>query len=154
MGGIGFSTEQNKILHTFVGSCVALCIYDSQAKVAGMAHVMLPKNNTDEPVPKLEGKFADVAIRTILKQLISKGAKPRRLEAKMAGGASVFQNESKHAIFNIGMRNTNTIRSILAEHKIPIISEDVGASTGRWVAFDTNLCQMTIRDRKRGVCVI
>jgi chemotaxis protein CheD len=154
MGGIGFSTKQNKILQTFVGSCVAVCIYDSQVKIAGMAHVMLPKNTTLDQAPKPEGKFADIAIKTILEHLSSMGTKPRRLEAKMAGGASVFHNENNHVVFNIGMRNINTIRTILAEHKISLVSEDVGASTGRWVAFDTDLCQMTIKDRKSGVRVI
>lgn len=75
MGGLGITSPEKNILQTFVGSCVAICIYDPQAKIAGMAHVMLPKNNTSNPAPKPEGKFADVALKTLLEQLVANGAK-------------------------------------------------------------------------------
>ena len=69
MGGLGFTTPDKTILQTFVGSCVAICVFDKVAKTAGMAHVMLPKNNTSDPVPKPEGKFADVALEILLEKL-------------------------------------------------------------------------------------
>src|SRR5574338_868119 len=154
MGGLGFTTQDKTLLQTFVGSCVAICIYDPVAKVAGMAHVMLPKNNTSDPLPKPEGKFADVAIRVLLEKLATDGAKQNRLKAKMAGGASVFQNEGKQNTFNIGLRNVDTIKTTLAEKKIPILAEDVGANSGRWVIFDANSVIMTIKDRTKGVTAL
>lgn len=154
MGGLGLTAQDKTTLQTFVGSCVAICIYDPVAKIAGMAHVMLPKNNTSDPIPKPEGKFADVAISVLLDKLASGGAKQNRLKAKMAGGASVFQNEGKQNTFNIGLRNVDTIKTILAEKKIPILAEDVGAHSGRWVIFDVNADVMTIKDRTKGVITI
>lgn len=154
MGGLGFTSQDKTVLQTFVGSCVAICLYDSAAKVAGMAHVMLPKNNTTEPTPKPEGKFVDVAIKVLLDKLISSGAKQTRLKAKMAGGASVFQTEGNKNVFNIGVRNVDAIREILAEKKIPILAEDVGEKGGRWVIFDLASQAMTIKDRAKGVTTI
>lgn len=154
MGELGFTTAEKNILQTFVGSCVAICIYDSQAKIAGMAHVMLPKNNTSDPNPKPEGKFADIAIKILLEKLVVNGAKPSRLKAKMAGGANVFQNENKKTTFNIGLRNVDTIRSILAEKKIMIISEDVGSTAGRWITFDANSSKLAVKERTKGVKII
>jgi len=154
MGGLGLTAQDKTVLQTFVGSCVAICIYDPVAKIAGMAHVMLPKNNTSDPIPKPEGKFADVAIKVLLDKLTVGGAKQNRLKAKMAGGASVFQNEGKQNTFNIGLRNVDTIKTILAEKKIPILAEDVGAHSGRWVIFDVNSDVMTIKDRTKGVSEI
>ncbi|MBM3904754.1 MAG: chemotaxis protein CheD [Thaumarchaeota archaeon] len=141
-------------LQTFVGSCVAICLYDNVAKVAGMAHVMLPKNNTTEQVPKPEGKFVDVAIKVLLDKLTANGAMRTRLKAKMAGGASVFQTEGNKNVFNIGTRNVDAIRAILGENKIPIVSEDVGEKGGRWVIFDVVSQVMTIKDRAKGVTTI
>ena len=154
MGNIGFTSPEKNLLQTFVGSCVAICIYDSQAKVAGMAHVMLPKNNTSDQTPKPEGKFADVALRIMIERLITTGAKPNRLKAKMAGGANVFQNENKKTVFNIGLRNADTIRTTLEEKKIPLVSEDVGSTAGRWVSFDVNSSELTVKERTKGVRVI
>jgi len=154
MGGLGFSSPEKMVLQTFVGSCVAICLYDSVAKVAGMAHVMLPKNNTTEQIPKPEGKFVDVALTVLLEKLIKNGAKQNRLKAKMAGGASVFQTESNKNVFNIGVRNVDAIRAILGEKKIPIVSEDVGEKGGRWVVFDVASQEMTIKDRAKGVTTI
>jgi chemotaxis protein CheD len=154
MGGLGFTTHNQMILQTFVGSCVAICIFDAVAKIAGMAHIMLPKNNTSDPTPKPEGKFADVALKILLERLVSNGAKASRLKAKMAGGANVFRNENKQNVFNIGNRNIDAIRATLAEKKIPIVSEDVGSTNGRWVSFDVNSAEMTIKERTKGVSVI
>lgn len=154
MGGLVLLPNDKTILQTFVGSCVALCLYDSLAKVAGMAHIMLPKNNTQNQNPVPEGKFADAAIRIMLEKLIKDGASSNRLRAKMAGGANVFQNEGKANAFNIGLRNVEMIRALLAENKIPIVSEDVGSKHGRWVIFDIVSSEMKIKDREKGVFVI
>jgi chemotaxis protein CheD len=154
MGGLGFTQKDKSSLQTFVGSCVAICIYDPVAKIAGMAHVMLPKNNTTDPVPKPEGKFVDVAIKVLLEKLVAGGAQQNRLKAKMAGGASVFQSEGNKNVFNIGTRNVDAIRAALAEKKIPILAEDVGAKGGRWVIFDIISGMMTIKDRAKGVSAI
>lgn len=154
MGELGFTTAEKNVLQTFVGSCVAICIYDPQAKIAGMAHVMLPKNNTSVPNPKPEGKFADIAIKILLEKLIANGAKQNRLRAKMAGGANIFQNENKKTIFNIGLRNVDTIRTILTEKKILVISEDVGSTVGRWITFDVNSSELAVKERTKGVKII
>ncbi|MBM2852622.1 MAG: hypothetical protein HW420_1169 [Candidatus Nitrosotenuis sp.] len=154
MGGLGFTTPEKTLLQTFVGSCIAICIYDPSVKIAAMAHIMLPKNNTNDPNPKPEAKFADVAIKIILGKLQVNGAKLNRLKAKMAGGANIFQNEGKSNAFNIGARNAVAIKSLLDEQKIPIVAQDVGSTSGRWVVFDVNSLEMKIKDRTKSVKVI
>ena len=154
MGGIGFTSPERNVLQTFVGSCIAICIYDTQAKVAGMAHVMLPRNNTSDSRPRPEGKFADIAIPDMIDKLVAKGAKKNRLRAKMAGGANVFQNENKKSVFNIGIRNADAIKEILQENKIPLISEDVGSTAGRFVTFNVESSELTIKERTRGIRTI
>lgn len=150
MGSLGFSTAEKSILQTFVGSCIAVCVYDTQAKVAGMAHVILPKNNSLDPKPKPEGKFADVALEILVTKLVENGAKLSRLKAKMAGGANVFQNENKKSVFNIGLRNAYAIKSVLAEKKIPLVAEDIGSNGGRWVVFDATTSEMRVKERTKG----
>ncbi len=154
MGGLGFTTPEKTLLQTFVGSCIAMCLYDPSTKVAAMAHIMLPKNNTNDPNPKPEAKFADVAIKIMLDKLKTNNAKINRLKAKMAGGANIFQNEGKSNVFNIGGRNADAIKSLLDEQKIPIVAQDIGSTSGRWIIFDMNSLEMRIKDRTKSVKII
>jgi len=154
MGGLGFTTPEKTVLQTFVGSCIAVCLYDSSAKVASMAHIMLPKNNTNDPNPKPEAKFADVAIKIMLDKLQASNAKISRLKAKMAGGANIFQNEGMANVFNIGGRNADAIKSLLDEQKIPIVAQDVGSTSGRWIIFDMTSLEMKVKDRTKSVKII
>jgi chemotaxis protein CheD len=154
MGGLGSTTSEKTLLQTFVGSCVAICLYDPTVKVAIMAHVMLPKNNTNDANPKPEAKFADVAIKIMLDKLQANGAKINQLKAKMAGGANIFQNEGKANTFDIGTKNTDAIKSILKEKKIPIVAQDIGSKSGKWVIFDIDSEEMKIKDRTKSVIVI
>jgi len=135
MAGLAIG-KKNDTLKTFVGSCVAICIYDENHKIGGMAHVMLPKNFTHKTTrgTKLEGKFADEAIDIVIKKLTI--LHPYlKLKAKMAGGAKIFSHENDKNTLNIGGKNIEGIRSILKEKNIPLIAELVGAKNGMWVTF-------------------
>ncbi|MCK5686672.1 chemotaxis protein CheD, partial [bacterium] len=130
-------------------SCVAICIYDEEKKIAGMAHVMLPKNNTGKSTKhtKQEGKFADDAIDIILEKL-TKQSSDLKLQAKIAGGAKIFAHESESGTLNIGNKNIIGIRLILQEKKIPLVSQSVGAKSGRWVTFHCGSQRVIVKEKE------
>lgn len=146
MGGLAIIHEETDELKTFVGSCVAICLFDIDAKIAAMAHVMLPKKTNGKPhVAENEvGKFADTAFACMLNNMVQMGANPKKIRAKIAGGATIFSHESETGLFNIGSRNIASIKQILKETGIPLVSEDTGANFGRWVIFALNSGNMTI----------
>lgn len=146
MGGLEITDDISAEFKTFVGSCVAICLYDPDSHVAGMAHILLPKNNQNKPIINREdaGKYADEAIKVILTKMVSKGANLKRIKAKMAGGATIFSHESKANMFNIGSRNINEVKNILREKNIQLVSEDIGLNFGRWVRFQVGTGDMTI----------
>ena len=148
MAGLGIGSG-NTTLRTFVGSCVALCIYDEEKKIAGMAHVMLPKNNTGKSTKytKQEGKFADEAMDILLEKL-NRHSSDLKLKAKIAGGAKIFAHESESGSLNIGNKNIIGIRLILQEKKIPLVSQSVGSNNGRWVTFDCNTQRVVVKDKE------
>jgi len=137
----------NTILRTFVGSCVAICIYDEAKKIGGMAHVMLPKNNTGKSTrgTKQEGKFADEAIDIIIEKL-NNISSDLKLQAKIVGGAKIFSHESETGSLNIGNKNIIGIRLILQEKKIPLVSQLVGAKNGRWVTFHCGAQRVVVKE--------
>ncbi len=139
----------NTVLRTFVGSCVAICIYDGAKKIGGMAHVMLPKNNTEKSTKdtKQEGKFADEAIDIIIEKL-NNISPDLKLQAKIAGGAKIFAHESETKSLNIGNKNIIGIRLILQEKKIPLVSQSVGAKNGKWVTFHCDTQSVIVKDKE------
>lgn len=118
-----------------LGSCIGLTLYDPIAKVGGMVHYMLPdstklKNNTNI------AKFGDTGIRELYNRMIAAGASQRRMVAKIAGGACMFEVSGLSAVGNVGNRNTEEAKIMLAELKIPLIAEDTGLNYGRTVELD------------------
>ena len=119
-------------LVTSVGSCVAICIHDSMKMCGGLAHIMLP-DSAIAPHEPLPAKFADTAVPTLVKAIGGLGGNQRRLSAKIAGGANMFPNMNA---LNIGSKNIEAVKIALAKHKIRLIAEDVGGSSGRRITFN------------------
>jgi chemotaxis protein CheD len=151
MGCLSVSNEQNAVLTTFVGSCVAVSIYEPMAKIGGLAHVMLPDSGGKNlATVGAEAKYADHAIEILWEKMIKLGAKKEHLSAKLVGGARTFSDENgaaNNSLFNIGDRNCTRIRSLLSSYKIPIVAEDVGSTQGRWVKLYINNGSLTVKKR-------
>lgn len=137
-----------------LGSCIGICLYDKQAKIAGLAHIMLPfsnqiKNNTNK------AKFADTAIELLLNDIIGLGAVKSKVTAKIAGGAQMFAfSNNTNDMMKIGLRNAEATKLILKNYGIPVLSEDTGGNYGRTIEFDPSNGELTIKTIGHGVKVI
>jgi chemotaxis protein CheD len=125
---------QDVLVTVGLGSCVAIILHDSAARVGGMAHVLLPSpglsRRTENPA-----KAAQTAVPLLLEQMARRGAHPRRITARITGGASMFAALSAPGTINMGERNVVSSRNVLMHHAIPLVAEDVGADYGRTVRF-------------------
>ena len=81
-------------------------------------------------------KFGDTGIKELYNQMVKAGANPRRLVAKIAGGAKMFEMASTTAIGCVGDRNTEMAKQMLSSLKIPLKAEDTGLNYGRTVILD------------------
>ena len=118
-----------------LGSCLAIALYDPQLRVGGLVHSLLPQQRPGEPV-SVAPKYVDAAIRLMIEELVRAGADPARLQAKVAGGANMFETEYLTLINSIGVRNARSARETLMELGIPLAGEEVGGNRGRTVEFD------------------
>jgi chemotaxis protein CheD len=138
-------------LESFVGSCVALCVYDSRNHIAAMAHVMLPDSRTERtPDSRYPAKFADRAVQAVIQQMRMSGGNAKVLRAKLAGGANMFRHEGNDGFFNIGMKNAERLRGLLKENGITVIAEHVGSDYGRQVTFSAESGELLVKARGRG----
>jgi chemotaxis protein CheD len=125
-----------------IGSCVALILYNLEAKIGGLAHIMLPNSQTSSPLKK--GMFADTAIDGIneeIKHLI----RIRKVYAKIFGGASMFTSQVKKTQVPVGERNVNAIIDELKKRKITITSSDLRGSSGRSILFCPHTGKVLLR---------
>jgi len=125
-----------------LGSCVAISLRDPIARIGALAHIVLPSINTarnkENPL-----KFADSAIEIAVEEMLKMGCHQRRMEAKIAGGACMFQfGDGK---IKIGAQNVDAVKKKLTEMKIPLLASDTGGEHGRTVIFNIENGTMTIK---------
>jgi len=118
-----------------LGSCVAVLLYDDKARVGGLAHVLLPTAG-DATMLSQPARYAQSAVPALRDAVVAAGAEPRRLVARLVGGATMFSNLVAPGLISIGQRNTVAIRRGLDRLGIPVVSEAVGGDFGRSVHFD------------------
>jgi chemotaxis protein CheD len=136
-----------------LGSCVAIVLYDGEAHVGGLAHVLLPSEemSRDRSNP---AKFPASAVPLLLREMVALGARPDRVRAKIAGGASMFASLLSAGGINIGERNVVAVRAALARLEIPLVGEDTGADYGRSVYLFLCDGRVEVRSLKKGSRVL
>ena len=128
------------VIHTILGSCVAVCLYDARSQQGGINHFMLPFWNG---VGLATPKYGNIAIEKLLEDMRKIGSRKENLVAKVFGGGEVLQ-VSNHA-FNIGKKNVNIAFEMLAELRIPVVAQSVGGKLGRKIIFNTHTGEVVQR---------
>ena len=145
------SRKPNIIATYALGSCVGICLYDGGLQIGGLAHIMLPDSRQFLQSDTNRMKYADTAIIDLVKNMQKLGADLRRINARIAGGAKMFQTQPGSKIGSIGDRNVDSVKQILAGMKIPIIVEDTRKNYGRSIFFDLNAGTMEVRSLNKNV---
>lgn len=121
------TTDEVALTTSGLGSCVGVGMYDGEAGVAGLVHVMLPvAEEMDRGKP---AKFADTGTELLISEMESLGAAKENIVAKIAGGSDMLDFSDGGS--GIGNRNVKQVRRTLDEHGIALVSEDVGGDYGR-----------------------
>lgn len=132
-GHVFVSSESHAVM-TILGSCVAVCLWDPVLMIGGMNHYLLPYASGNE---SSSTRFGNVAIQSLIGQLLGLGSAKGSLQAKLFGGACVLEamRGSEH---HIGTKNIQVARTVLAEEGIPVVGEDVGGRHGRKLIFQVD----------------
>ncbi len=146
-----FARNPNVFVTYALGSCVGICLYDKQLKIGGLSHIMLPESSMFSKNDINRMKFADTAIVDLVQDLAKLGADRRRLTAKIAGGAQMFEVQAGSLVGTIGDRNITSVKNMLHSLKIPIIAEDTGLNYGRTVYFDLDTGIMKVQSLSRSI---
>ncbi|HYL21013.1 MAG TPA: chemotaxis protein CheD [Gemmatimonadales bacterium] len=127
-----------------LGSCVAIMLHDADACAGAMAHILLPSKSLARDATN-PAKFPETAVPLLVERLTALGAEPRRLIAKLAGGASMFAQLMTPGSVQMGERNIVACRDVLRRAGIPLMREAVGGGAGRSVRFSVADGRVEIR---------
>jgi chemotaxis protein CheD len=121
-----YCDTEDLLVMTTLGSCIAACLWDRQARVGGMNHFMLPDGAGDS------GRYGSYAMELLINEMMKRGASRLTMEAKVFGGGAVISGMNS---INVGERNTQFVLEFLATERIPVVSKDVMDIYPRKVCF-------------------
>lgn len=131
------------VLYTLLGSCVAVCLYDTVAGIGGMNHILLPGRAEDEGRLEDVARFGLDAVELLVEALVNAGAARRRLAAKLFGGGHVIRQMDEAT--SPGFRNVRFINELMEKERIPVVIADLGGYAARKVWFRTDTADVIIK---------
>jgi chemotaxis protein CheD len=132
IGEAAVAGAESMIVTHALGSCVAVCLWDPEARVGGMLHFLLPEARVNPERAKTQpGTFADTGIPQLIQAAILRGLNKKRCRAHLFGGAAVGAQSG----LAVGKRNALAARRLLWQHGIFIHAEALGGTEPRTVNF-------------------
>ena len=123
-----FVHDEDILIMTTLGSCIAACLWDRERKIGGMNHFMLPDGEGGAD----SGRYGSFAMELLINEMIKKGASRLTMEAKVFGGGAVISGMNS---INVGERNTAFVLDYLRTERISVVSKDVLDIYPRKVCF-------------------
>jgi len=128
-GEFHVSGDPDVMLTTVLGSCVAACLHDPVARVGGMNHFLLA-DNAGQRGDEEAVRYGAYAMEMLINGLLKLGASRGRLQAKLFGGARMFNGLS-----DVGAANARFARQFLIDEGITLIGDSLGGTVARRVEF-------------------
>ncbi len=124
-----FTSTEDLIISTILGSCVSVVLYDLNTRCGGMNHFMLASSSAAQnPYQELTGRYGINAMELLINDLMKLGGKRADFQAKIFGGGHVINTQNHNAIPET---NIEFAINFLKEEKIPLVSHDTGGVQGR-----------------------
>lgn len=137
-----------RIVTLGLGSCIGVCAYDTQTRIGGMAHIMLPSSSmaatstSETPNP---AKFADTAVPLLIREMEKMGVRRERLIVKIVGGAQMFCGNGYEDHICIGNKNIIAVETICQQLGLFISGRSVGGNSGKSVFLDLETGEVQVK---------
>ena len=126
-----FVADEDLLVMTTLGSCIAACLWDREKRVGGMNHFLLPDTGAGGGGAD-SGRYGSFAMDLLIGELVKRGATRATMEAKVFGGGAVISGMNT---INVGERNTAFVLDYLKTERITVVSKDVMDIYPRKVCF-------------------
>ena len=117
-----FVHDEDILVTTTLGSCIAACLWDRDKRIGGMNHFLLPDMGAGSGGGGDSGRYGSFAMDLLIGELVKRGATRSSMEAKVFGGGAVVSGMNT---INVGERNTLFVLDYLRTERITVVSKDV-----------------------------
>jgi len=131
-----YVTQEDELITTVLGSCIAACIRDPIAGIGGMNHFMLPETSKarlhagNESVVGNATRYGNYAMEHLINTILSHGGKRKNLEIKLFGGGKIIPTMS-----DVGARNIQFVLEYVDAEALKLLGQDLGDIYPRKVNF-------------------
>ena len=131
-----YVTNEDELVTTVLGSCIAACIRDKETGVGGMNHFMLPETTQQKLNAGIESvvgnatRYGNYAMEHLINMILANGGKRKNLEVKVFGGGKIIPT-----LGDIGIKNINFVLEYIDTEALRLISQDLGDIYPRKVIF-------------------
>ncbi len=146
--GIGgmYASNSPTVISTLLGSCVAVCLFDSQTLVGGMNHIFLP-GKADPKDFRSPYRYGVNAMELLINRIMNLGGNRKMLVAKAFGGAHLLPSVAKEIA--IGKMNVEFTLEFLRTEGIRLASGDLGGTYARKIFFHTDSGEVYLKKLKK-----
>lgn len=143
-----YVSDQDELVGTVLGSCVAACIHDIRRGIGGMNHFMLPepagpRDEWSSTVGRA-ARYGTDAMEQLINAILKAGGQRADLRAKVFGGGRVLARMS-----DVGQRNIEFVQSYLATENLAVVASDLGDVYPRQVQFFPRSGKVRVRPLRR-----
>ena len=137
MPGDIYVTQHSEYLSTLLGSCIAVCMRDTELGIGGMNHFMLPQKTAyssadwgTNPVT-YASRYGSWAMEYLINEILKQGGQRHQLELKVFGGGHVLPALST----DIGQRNIDFLYDYVEREGLTIVAADLGEKYSRKIIY-------------------
>jgi len=130
-----YASSEPAVIHTVLGSCVTVCLFDPLNRVGGMNHILMP-GKVDMKCFNSAARYGVNAMELLINRIMTLGGDRCGLVAKVFGGAHVISAISREN--GMGRKNVEFAFEFLKKEEIRIISQDLGGTDSRKIFFHTD----------------
>ena len=130
-----YASRKPAVIHTLLGSCVAVCLFDPIRRIGGMNHILLPGNGDKKPFSD-SIRYGINAMELLINMIMNLGGKRSRLVAKAFGGGHILSGISEEN--GPGQKNIRFVLEFLKVEGINLISQNLGGYDSRRIYFHTD----------------
>lgn len=141
-----FVSREPMVVYTVLGSCISVCLRDPLVNVGGMNHFMLsaPTSDGGQDGWTESGRYGSFAMEMLINEILKRGGKKERLEAKVFGGGKIYEGA-----MDIGAKNAAWALDYLEREGVPLLKANVGDVCPRKVYFFTDSGKVLLKKLDR-----
>jgi chemotaxis protein CheD len=121
--------DENIVLTTILGSCVAACMCDPVAKIGGMNHFLLPDDGGRQENSGV-ARHGVHLMELLVNGLMQRGARRDRLQVKLFGGGKLFAG-----LTDIGGRNADFAEQFIRAEGFKYAGGNLRGLQGRRIRY-------------------